>query len=43
MNAEVRRVFGALLDPDQLRKSLPPHGMTGRFERFDRRPGGSYG
>ena len=42
MNAEVRRVFEALLDPDQLREWLPPQGMTGRFERFDPRPGGSY-
>ena len=42
MNAEVRRVFEALLDPDQLQKWLPPQGMTGRFECFDPRPGGSY-
>ena len=42
VNAEVKRVFAALLDPDQLREWLPPQGMTGRFERFDPRPGGSY-
>lgn len=42
VNADVERVFGALLDPEQLRVWLPPRGMTGRFERFDPRPGGSY-
>ena len=42
VNAEVRRIFAALLDPEQLRQWLPPHGMSGRFERFDARPGGSY-
>jgi uncharacterized protein YndB with AHSA1/START domain len=42
INAEARRVFEALLDPDQLREWLPPKGMTGRFEGFDPRPGGSY-
>jgi uncharacterized protein YndB with AHSA1/START domain len=35
-------VFAALVDPDALRQWLPPSGMTGRFERFDARPGGSY-
>ena len=42
VNADVQRVFTALLDPEQLRKWLPPQGMTGRFEHFDARPGGSY-
>lgn len=42
VNAEVRRVFAALLDPAQILEWLPPPGMTGRFERFDPRPGGSY-
>jgi uncharacterized protein YndB with AHSA1/START domain len=42
VKADVKRVFAALLDPDQLRAWLPPQGMTGRFERFDARPGGSY-
>jgi uncharacterized protein YndB with AHSA1/START domain len=42
VNAEVQRVFAALLDPDQLSEWLPPEGMTGRFERFDPRPGGAY-
>ena len=36
------RVFAALVDPDALAAWLPPPGMSGRFERFDARPGGSY-
>ncbi len=40
--APVERVFAALVDPDELLAWLPPGGMTGRFERFDVRPGGSY-
>jgi uncharacterized protein YndB with AHSA1/START domain len=36
------RVYEALVDPDALATWLPPTGMTGRFERFDLRPGGSY-
>jgi len=36
------RVFAALVDPDALAAWLPPAGMTGRFELFDARPGGSY-
>lgn len=36
------RVYAALIDPDALATWLPPAGMTGRFERFDARPGGSY-
>ena len=36
------RVYAALVDPDALVTWLPPDGMTGRFERFDARPGGSY-
>jgi uncharacterized protein YndB with AHSA1/START domain len=36
------RVFAALVDPDALTAWLPPDGMSGRFERFDARPGGSY-
>jgi uncharacterized protein YndB with AHSA1/START domain len=35
-------VFAALVDPDALVGWLPPVGMSGRFERFDARPGGSY-
>ena len=35
-------VYAALVDPDALTAWLPPDGMSGRFERFDARPGGSY-
>src|SRR5437764_10124971 len=40
--APPERVYAALVDPDALKAWLPPDGMTGRFERFDARPGGSY-
>jgi uncharacterized protein YndB with AHSA1/START domain len=36
------RVYTALIDPEALTAWLPPDGMSGRFERFDARPGGSY-
>lgn len=36
------RVWAALVDREALAAWLPPAGMTGRFERFDARPGGSY-
>ncbi|GAA4586806.1 SRPBCC family protein [Planotetraspora phitsanulokensis] len=36
------RVWAALVDREALMAWLPPDGMTGRFERFDARPGGSY-
>jgi len=36
------RVWAALVDPAALMAWLPPGGITGRFERFDARPGGSY-
>jgi uncharacterized protein YndB with AHSA1/START domain len=36
------RVYAALVDPDALTAWLPPEGMSGRFEHFDVRPGGSY-
>jgi uncharacterized protein YndB with AHSA1/START domain len=36
------KVFAALVDPDALKAWLPPSGMSGRFEHFDARPGGSY-
>ena len=42
ISAPVERVYAALIDPDALAAWLPPDGMTGRFERFDARPGGSY-
>lgn len=40
--APLERVYAAFLDPDALLAWLPPNGMTGTFERFDARPGGSY-
>src|SRR5215468_11365889 len=36
------RVWAALVDPEALIAWLPTGEMTGRFERFDARPGGSY-
>lgn len=40
--ASPARVYAALIDPEALTAWLPPEGMSGRFERFDARPGGSY-
>jgi uncharacterized protein YndB with AHSA1/START domain len=40
--APLERVYAALVDPVALAAWLPPDGMTGWFERFDARPGGSY-
>src|SRR5689334_6487093 len=40
--ASPERVFAALTDQQALAVWLPPGDMTGRFERFDPRPGGSY-
>jgi uncharacterized protein YndB with AHSA1/START domain len=40
--APLDRVYAALVDPEALTAWLPPQGMSGRFERFDARPGGSY-
>jgi uncharacterized protein YndB with AHSA1/START domain len=40
--APLGRVWAALVDPAALMAWLPPGEMTGRFERFDARPGGSY-
>ena len=40
--APPERVYAALVDPNALTVWLPPTGMTGTFERFDARPGGSY-
>jgi uncharacterized protein YndB with AHSA1/START domain len=40
--ASPAKVYAALVDRDALEAWLPPDGMTGRFERFDPRPGGSY-
>jgi uncharacterized protein YndB with AHSA1/START domain len=36
------RVYDALIDPEALIVWLPPDGMSGKFERFDARRGGSY-
>ncbi|HEY8721296.1 SRPBCC domain-containing protein [Pengzhenrongella sp.] len=35
-------VYAAFVDPEALLRWLPPAGMSGRFEHFDARPGGSY-
>jgi uncharacterized protein YndB with AHSA1/START domain len=40
--APPEKVYAALVDADALAVWLPPAGMSGRFERFDLRPGGSY-
>ena len=40
--APLDRVYAALVDAEALTAWLPPDGMSGRFERFDARPGGSY-
>jgi uncharacterized protein YndB with AHSA1/START domain len=40
--APLGQVYAALIDREALTAWLPPDGMTGRFERFDPRPGGSY-
>jgi uncharacterized protein YndB with AHSA1/START domain len=42
MAAPPARIWAALTDPEALTAWLPPGEMTGRFERFDARPGGSY-
>lgn len=42
IDATPAQVYAALVDPDALAAWLPPGGMTGRFEHFDARPGGSY-
>jgi uncharacterized protein YndB with AHSA1/START domain len=35
-------VFAALIDAGAREVWLPPDGMSGRFERFDAKPGGGY-
>lgn len=35
-------IYRALTDPEALTRWLPPDGMTGRFERFELKPGGTY-
>lgn len=36
------RVWTALVDPEALKTWLPPGSMSGKFEAYDARPGGSY-
>ncbi|MPZ53842.1 MAG: ATPase [Acidimicrobiia bacterium] len=40
--ASPEHVYEAFVDPEALVEWLPPDGMTGSFEHFDPRPGGSY-
>lgn len=40
--APADEVYAALVDREALAAWLPPDGMTGRFDGFDARPGGSY-
>jgi uncharacterized protein YndB with AHSA1/START domain len=40
--APLERVYAALIEPDALIAWLPPDGMSGKLDRFDARPGGSY-
>ena len=42
VQAPLSQVFTALIDPNALVAWLPPQGMTGRFERFEARAGGTY-
>lgn len=42
VKAPLTRAFEALVDPRALAEWLPPTGMTGRFDHFDARPGGSF-
>ena len=42
VDAPLQRVYDALIDREALEAWLPPDGMTGRFDRFDPRPGGGY-
>ena len=42
LDAPLSRVFDALVGREALETWLPPGNMTGRFENFDPRPGGSY-
>lgn len=42
VRADPAAVFAALVGREALERWLPPAGMSGRFEHFDARPGGSY-
>jgi uncharacterized protein YndB with AHSA1/START domain len=42
IHAPLADVYAAMTDPTALVEWLPPEGMTGRFEHFDLRTGGTY-
>jgi uncharacterized protein YndB with AHSA1/START domain len=42
IEAPPQTVYAALVDREALTAWLPPDGMSGRFDRYDARPGGSY-
>ena len=42
IEAPLKSVYAALIDPEALAEWLPPEGMTGHFEHFEPRAGGSY-
>lgn len=42
IGAPPETVYAALVDREALTAWLPPDGMSGRFDRFDAQPGGSY-
>ena len=42
VEAPADEVFAALVDAEARTIWLPPAGMSGRFDRFDARPGGGY-
>jgi uncharacterized protein YndB with AHSA1/START domain len=42
VHAPAERVYDSFVDQAALVRWLPPEGMSGRFEHFDARPGGSY-
>ncbi|HTY35057.1 SRPBCC domain-containing protein [Mycobacterium sp.] len=42
VDAPLSRVYAALIQPQALVEWLPPRGMSGEFEYFDARTGGSY-
>ena len=40
--APPERVYKAFIDPEAMVKWLPPNGFTGKVDKMDARPGGSY-
>lgn len=42
IDASAERIYAVMIDPDALAIWLPPSGMTGQFDQFDARVGGSY-